>query len=68
MVEEGVTFEPLPWEARGLDGLELPSEKSIDPVKIGVYEPRRVIGNVFGLDQLNILLKELQGWEGMLLP
>jgi hypothetical protein len=37
--------------------------RSIDPVKIGVDEPRRVIGNVFGLDQLNILLKELQGWD-----
>ena len=24
MVEEGVAFEPLPCEARGLDGLELP--------------------------------------------
>jgi len=24
MVEEGVALEPLPWEARGLDGLELP--------------------------------------------
>jgi hypothetical protein len=24
IVEEGVALEPLPWEAKGLDGLELP--------------------------------------------
>ena len=42
----------LSREAKALDRLELPI----------VYDLRRVIGNVFGLDQLNILLKELQGW------
>jgi hypothetical protein len=28
MVQEGAALEPLPWEAKGLDGLELPKQTS----------------------------------------